>query len=74
MSLSDKAVLSTKEAWLYVGGRPFFEQMVKAYPDILKPIRESRNEAGSKTKSQYLRSIIDTALKAAQLSQSFVAH
>lgn len=73
MDQLDKAVLSTKEAWLYVGGRPFFEELLKTYPDVMKPIRQIRTDSGSKSKTQYLRSILDTALKAAQLSQQFVS-
>lgn len=66
MPAPDKAVLSTRETWDYVGGRPFFELLAKDYPTILVPVR--RLAAG---KTQYLRKTVDTVLSAAQLEQRY---
>ena len=68
-----KAVYSTKDAWEYVNGRPFFGELLRAYPEILKPVRRCRTPGGATTKTQYLKASIDCALKAALLSQQFVA-
>jgi hypothetical protein len=62
----EPAVLSTRETWEYVGGRPFFELLAKDYPKILVPIR--RLASG---KTQYLRKSVDTALSAALLEQRY---
>jgi hypothetical protein len=60
LHVPEKAVLSTKEAWEYVGGRIFFGQLLDAYPKILMPIRECKPTGiNSKGKTQYWRSTID---------------
>lgn len=73
MPTPEKAVLSTKESWVYVGGRPFFEQLLDDYPKILIPIRRFNPGTRAKGKTQYLRSVVDQALKAAQLEQRYVS-
>lgn len=73
MADPEEAVVSTKGAWAYVGGRAFFEELLTAYPEIIRPIRQTRSGASRLTKTQYLKTVLDTALKAAQLSQAFVA-
>ncbi len=67
MSL-DPQVISTKEAWTYCGGRLIFEELRAAHPTLITPFRRTAGQG----KTYYLRSIIDTALKAAQLSQELV--
>ena len=71
MPAPDKAVLSTRETWDYVGGRPFFERLREDYGKVLIPIRQCRG-ATAKGKTQYLRSIVDAALAAAQMDQRYV--
>lgn len=71
--MPDKAVLSTKEAQTYVGGQPFFRELIAAYPHILQPIRQCKPTGpSSKGKTQYLRSVIDQSLKMAQMDRQFV--
>jgi hypothetical protein len=73
MPTPEKAVLSTKETWEYVGGRPFFEQLLGDYPKILVPIRRFSPGVNAKGKTQYLRSVVDQTLKAAQMEQRYVS-
>ena len=61
-AILDRAVLSTKEAHGYVGGRPVWEELVREFPSILKPFR--RTPQGWE---YWLVNVIDTALKAAQM-------
>lgn len=57
----NREVLSQKEAWDLVGGRPVWEELKKAYPKLLVPLRRKG------TKEQFLRELIMTTLRAAQL-------
>lgn len=61
MELRDKDVLSQSEAWFVVGGRPVWEELKRSYPRLLIPFRK----VGSK--EQYLREVIATTLRAAQM-------
>jgi hypothetical protein len=63
------AVLSTKEAWGYVGGRINFESLREAAPELMRPWRKTQSQG----KTYYLRENIDAALRAVQLSQSLVS-
>ena len=62
-----KAVLTQKECHEYVGGRPAWEDLKRAHPDILKPWRKT-----SQGWEYYLVEVVDRALKAAQLSESLI--
>ena len=64
----DPAILSTKQAWAYCGGRPNFEAMRAEFPKFVQPWRRTSVQG----KTYYLREILDKALRAAQLSQSLV--
>jgi hypothetical protein len=74
----ERAVYSTNQAIKYVGSKQFFNQLLEAFPKILSPIRickpTGKNSKGQATKgkTEYLKADIDTALKAAKLSQQFV--
>lgn len=76
--MTEKAVMSRHEAWSYVGGRPFFEELQRAYPQILRPIRigasmgTKQDGTRKEGKIQYFKEVIDTALRAAQMDQRFV--
>lgn len=62
-----KAVLSQKECHDHVCGRPIWEELKAAHPDILKPFRKTKQGW-----EYYLVITVDTALKAAQLSRSLI--
>lgn len=62
-----KAVLAQKECHEYVGGRPIWEELKRAHPEILKPFRKT-----SQGWEYYLVDVVDRALKAAQLSESLI--
>jgi hypothetical protein len=66
--MPDPAILSTKQAWVYCGGRPNFDALRKECPDMLRPWRRTAAQG----KTYYLREIIDNCLRAAQLSQALV--
>ena len=63
----DPAVLSTKEAWAYCGGRPVFERLLQDFPTELRPFRRTPNG-----KTQYLRKSIDALLARVEFCQHFV--
>jgi hypothetical protein len=65
----DPAILSTKQAWVYCGGRPNFEALRAQFPEKMKPWR--RTEAQGKT--YFERGTLDSAIRAAQISQALVA-
>jgi hypothetical protein len=73
LHVPEKAVLSTKETWEYVGGRPFFERLLADYPKLLVPIRRFSPGVCARGKTQYLRIIVDQTLKAAQMEQRYVS-
>lgn len=54
-------VLSVKQAWELCGGRPVWEDLREAYPELLKPFRRTGN------REQFLRETIMQALRAAQM-------
>lgn len=61
MAIEDKDVLTQSEAWTLVGGRPVWQQLKTLYPSLLVPLRiEGKKE-------QYLKEVIRTTLRAAQL-------
>jgi hypothetical protein len=62
-----KAVLAQKECHEYVGGRPAWEELKRAHPEILVPFRKT-----SQGWEYYLVEVVDRALKAAQLSGSLI--
>lgn len=62
-----KAVLAQKECHEYVGGRPTWEELKRAHPEILTPFRKT-----SQGWEYYLVDVVDRALKAAQLSGSLI--
>jgi len=62
-----KAVLAQKECHEYVGGRPAWEELKRAHPEILKPFRKT-----SQGWEYYLVDVVDSALKAAQMSRSLI--
>lgn len=62
------AILSTKEAWDYCGGRPNFEALEKECAEILKPWRRTKTQG----KTYYLVETLNNAMKAAQLSGALV--
>lgn len=61
------AVLSSKLAHAYCGGRPAFEELLAKHGDILVPLR--RTERGD---TSYRRATIDAALAVAEQSQTLV--
>lgn len=62
-----KAVLAQKECHDFVGGRPVWEELKAAHPDILKPFRKTKQGW-----EYYLVTTVETALKAAQMSRSLI--
>lgn len=69
----DSVVFSTPKAHAYVGGKQFFNDLLEAYPQFLKPIRECKPTGkNAKGKTSYWKETIDQALKAAQMEQRFV--
>jgi len=68
MTLIIPAVLKTKEAQEYVGGRPVWEDLVKHYGATLKPFR-STAERGN---SYYRRETIDKVLLLAEVEGKLV--
>lgn len=67
------AVMSTKTAHRYVGGKPFFDQLLAKFPDLLTPVRECKPTSPKAAgKREYLTEDIDRALRAAKMSQSFI--
>ena len=57
----EKDVLTQSEAWDLVGGRPVWEELKQFYPTLLVPFRIVGK------KEQYLREVIRTAERAAQM-------
>lgn len=71
--MTEKAVLTTREAWAYVGGRGIFESLLEEFPDLIPPFQVCKpTRPGARGKTKYLRTNIDTALKAAQLASTFI--
>jgi hypothetical protein len=62
-----KAVLAQKECHDFVGGRPIWEELKAAHPEILKPFRKTKQGW-----EYYLVTVVETALKAAQMSDSLI--
>ncbi len=61
MALEDKDVLSQAEAWELVGGRLVWEELKSHYPRLIVPLRVVGR------KEQYLKEVVRTALRAAQM-------
>jgi|TARA_B110000305_G_C19049087_1_gene451834 hypothetical protein len=57
------AVIRTKKAHVYVGGKPIFEELKALYPDTLKPFRKTPRGDES-----YRVETIDHVLRLAQAS------
>jgi|TARA_R110001606_G_scaffold330833_1_gene478544 hypothetical protein len=57
------AVIKTKKAHVYVGGKPIFEELKALYPDTLKPFRKTPRGDES-----YRVETIDHVLRLAQAS------
>lgn len=79
MSLqSEKAILSTNAAIRYLGSKEILTTLLNTYPQIVSPFRVCKptgtNSKGQpkKGKTEYLKSDIDTALKAAKLARLFI--
>jgi hypothetical protein len=64
------AVLKEKLATRYVGGEPFWKELLAAYPERLKPIRRSKIRGDS----YYRRQSIDDALILAEADGCLVHH
>ncbi len=62
-----KAILSTKEAIAYCGGRGAWDQLLNAFPDIMQPYRIT----GTKKEKQWHRETLDLAMNTAQLEGTF---
>lgn len=62
-----KAVLAQKECHGFVGGRPIWEELKKAHPEILIPFRKTQQGW-----EYYLVEVVLVALKAAQMSGSLI--
>lgn len=62
-----KAVLAQKECHDFVGGRPVWEELKAAHPEILKPFRRTKQGW-----EYYLVTTVETALRAAHLSRSLI--
>jgi len=63
----EPAVISTKQALEYVGGKPCWDELRHAYPDILKPVRKTPQGW-----EYWLTSTIRLALQAAQIDRKLV--
>ena len=57
------AIIRTKQAHILVGGRPTWDELKKAYPDILVPFRRTRRGDES-----YRVETIEHAIKLAEAS------
>lgn len=67
MNAIEPEVMSTKEAWTYCGGRATWEELRAAYPALLgQPFRRKG------VREQFLRTKINTALRAADLDGKLV--
>lgn len=62
-----KAVLAQKECHDFVGGRPIWEELKRAHPEILIPFRKTQQGW-----EYYLVEVVLVALKAAQMSGSLI--
>lgn len=62
-----KAVLAQKECHDFVGGRPIWEELKRAHPEILIPFRRT-----TQGWEYYLVEVVLVALKAAQMSGSLI--
>ena len=62
-----RAVLAQKECHDYVGGRPIWEELKRAHPEILTPFRKT-----TQGWEYYLVEVVIVALKAAQMSRSLI--
>jgi len=62
-----KAVLAQKECHDFVGGRPIWEELKRAHPEILIPFRKT-----TQGWEYYLVEVVIVALKAAQMSGSLI--
>ncbi len=62
------AALKEKLAIQYVGGAPFWEELLKTYPDRLRPVRRSKVRGDS----LYRRQTIDDVLMLAEAEQKLV--
>ncbi len=61
----DKAILSTKEVWGYVGNRMVWEELKQKYGSELVPFRQT-----ARGDSFWHRNVIDSLLMRAQLEGS----
>lgn len=67
-----KAVITTKEAWKYCGTRLRFEQLKSDYPRLIVPFSEGKPTGpGKRGRTEYLVSVLDTALQAAQMERKY---
>ncbi len=62
------AALKEKHAVKYVGGAPFWNELLAAYPDRLRPVRRSKVRGDS----IYRRQTIDDVLMLAESEQTLV--
>ena len=63
MSKITPAIIKTKQAHIFVGGKPTWDELKKAYPDILIPFR--RTPRGDES---YRVETIEHAIKLAEAS------
>ncbi|MDB4438549.1 hypothetical protein N9195_03075 [bacterium] len=63
----EPAVISTKQAHGYVGGKPCWDELRQAYPEILKPVRKTPQGW-----EYWLTSTIQLTLQAAQVDGKLV--
>jgi len=63
----EPAVISTKQAHAYVGGKPCWDELRAAYPEILRPVRKTPQGW-----EYWLTKTILVALQAAQIDGKLV--